>query len=190
MCRIGAKKQTSSWKSTQNKPRKRRTTNNLQWRSKSSSKITIWRIVSTTRKRSEYCEQTFGANSRITGSSEFIIRRQRISQSLHSEQFRGITRSYPTRGYSESRRNAWPRFCIAGYQMEYHGWLGEVWIKSVNKNILLSFEARSTLALTSKLSEERKFVIYSGASMHMLSTKDLSSEELETLRRSRPLTWW
>ena len=33
--------------------------------------------------------------------------------------------------------------------------------------------------------EEREFVIYSGASMHMLSRKDPSSGELETLRRSR-----
>ena len=33
--------------------------------------------------------------------------------------------------------------------------------------------------------EEREFVIDSGASMHMLSNKDLSSGELETLRRSR-----
>ena len=37
--------------------------------------------------------------------------------------------------------------------------------------------------------EERKFVVDSGASMYMLSKKDLSSEELDTLRRSRnPIT--
>ena len=37
--------------------------------------------------------------------------------------------------------------------------------------------------------EEREFVIDSGASVHMLSKKDLSSGELETLRRSRnPIT--
>ena len=50
------------------------------------------------------------------------------------------------------------------------------------------FEARATPAPTSKLPEEREFVIDSGASMHMLSKKDLSSEELETLRRSRTPT--
>ena len=43
--------------------------------------------------------------------------------------------------------------------------------------------------LTSKLPEERMFVIDSGASMHMLSKSDSSSDELDTLRRSRtPVT--
>ena len=37
--------------------------------------------------------------------------------------------------------------------------------------------------------EEREFEIDSGASMHMLSKKDLRSDELETLRRStNPIT--
>ena len=49
-------------------------------------------------------------------------------------------------------------------------------------------EARATPAPTSKFSEEREFVVDSGASVHMLSRKDLSSEELETLRRSRTTT--
>ena len=40
-------------------------------------------------------------------------------------------------------------------------------------------------APTSKSPEEREFVVDSAASMHMLSKKGLSSEELETLRRSR-----
>ena len=39
--------------------------------------------------------------------------------------------------------------------------------------------------LVSKNTEERMFVVDSGASMHMLSKKDLSSEEMDTLRRSR-----
>ena len=38
---------------------------------------------------------------------------------------------------------------------------------------------------TTKLPEEREVVVDSGASTHMLSQKDLSSDELETLRRSR-----
>ena len=42
-------------------------------------------------------------------------------------------------------------------------------------------EARAIPAPTSKKSEEREFVVDSGASMHMLSKMDLSSEELETL---------
>ena len=46
-------------------------------------------------------------------------------------------------------------------------------------------DARATPASTSKLLEEREFVVDSGASMHKLSKKDLSSDELETLRRSR-----
>ena len=39
--------------------------------------------------------------------------------------------------------------------------------------------------LKKKTQEERMFVIDSGASMHMLNKKDLSSDELDTLRRSR-----
>ena len=46
-------------------------------------------------------------------------------------------------------------------------------------------EARAMPVPTSKIPEEEKFVVDSGAPMHMLSKKDLSSEELETLRRSR-----
>ena len=39
--------------------------------------------------------------------------------------------------------------------------------------------------LVSKSTEERMFVVDSGASMHKLSKKDLSSDEMDTLRRSR-----
>ena len=42
--------------------------------------------------------------------------------------------------------------------------------------------------LVSKNTEERTFVVDSGASMHMLSRKDLSSDEMDTLRRSRTPT--
>ena len=45
-------------------------------------------------------------------------------------------------------------------------------------------EARAMPAPTSKNPEEREFVVDSGASMHMLSKKDLSSE-LDTLRKSK-----
>ena len=47
-----------------------------------------------------------------------------------------------------------------------------------------SVDARAMPAPTSKCPEEREFVVDSGASMHM-SKKDVRSEELETLRRSR-----
>ena len=46
-------------------------------------------------------------------------------------------------------------------------------------------EARATPAHTSKSLEERELVVDSRASMHMLSKKVLSSDEMETLRRSR-----
>ena len=39
--------------------------------------------------------------------------------------------------------------------------------------------------LVYKNTEERMFVVGSGASMHMLSKKDFSSDEMDTLRRSR-----
>ena len=39
--------------------------------------------------------------------------------------------------------------------------------------------------ITSKSSEEREFVVDSGASLHMMSKTDLSSEEMGTVKRSR-----
>ena len=42
--------------------------------------------------------------------------------------------------------------------------------------------------LVSRNTDERMFVVDSGASMHMLSKKDLSSDEMDTFRRSRNLT--
>ena len=42
--------------------------------------------------------------------------------------------------------------------------------------------------LVSKNTEERMFVVDSGASTHMLSKKDLSSDVMDTLRRSRTPT--
>ena len=49
-------------------------------------------------------------------------------------------------------------------------------------------EAKAMLAPTSTRPEEREFVVDSGASMHMMSKKELSSEEMDTLRRSRTPT--
>ena len=43
-------------------------------------------------------------------------------------------------------------------------------------------------AFTSKSLEERELVVDSGASTHMMSKKELSSDELDTLRRSRTPT--
>ena len=51
-------------------------------------------------------------------------------------------------------------------------------------------EARATPAPTSKSPDEREFAIDSGASMHMLSNRYLTSEEPETLRRSRNPLWY
>ena len=50
-------------------------------------------------------------------------------------------------------------------------------------NILLTFGKRCLPASTIK-PEEREFVVDSGASMHMISKKDLNSAELETLTKS------
>ena len=50
------------------------------------------------------------------------------------------------------------------------------------------FEIKAAPAHISKSPEEREFVVDSGASMHVLSKKELSSEEPETLRRSRTPT--
>ena len=61
--------------------------------------------------------------------------------------------------------------------------------KNVEKATFYSpIEIKATPALISKSPEEREIVVDSGAPMHMLSKRDLSSDELETLRRSRAPT--
>ena len=62
-------------------------------------------------------------------------------------------------------------------------------LQEVDKATLYSpIEAGATLAPTPRSPEERAFVVDSGASMHMTSKKVLSSDEMETLRRSRITT--
>ena len=49
-------------------------------------------------------------------------------------------------------------------------------------------EERGIPAATSLLPEDREFAVDSGARMHMLGKRDLSSDEKDTVRRSRPPT--
>ena len=59
-------------------------------------------------------------------------------------------------------------------------------LKNLDKATIYSpVEARAVPAPTSLLPEEREFVVNSGASVHMLSKKDLSSDEKDTVKRSR-----
>ena len=59
-------------------------------------------------------------------------------------------------------------------------------LKNPRTKLSLSpIEARVMPAPTSKRPEGREFIVESGASMHMMRTKDLSSHELDTLRKSR-----
>ena len=48
-------------------------------------------------------------------------------------------------------------------------------------------EVKAMPAPTSKRPEEREYAIHSGASMHMMSKKELSSVEMGTVKRSRNL---
>ena len=67
-----------------------------------------------------------------------------------------------------------------------HGiWLENFKLKAEDKATIYSPVEIKAPVLVSKNTEERMFVVDSGASMHMLSKKDLSSDELDTLRRSR-----
>ena len=50
---------------------------------------------------------------------------------------------------------------------------------------ILLWKIKASGASLRKNAEERMFVVESGASMHMLSKKDLNSDEMDTLRRSR-----
>ena len=59
-------------------------------------------------------------------------------------------------------------------------------LKNTDKaTLFFPIEARAMPAPTSKLPEDREFFVDSGASMHMLSTMDLISADMDTLRRSR-----
>ena len=71
---------------------------------------------------------------------------------------------------------------------ELHGTWRKVSFNSKNTNRATFYEpisARATPVPTSESPEEREFVAEPGASMHMLSKKDVSSKEMEALRRSR-----
>ena len=64
--------------------------------------------------------------------------------------------------------------------------LGEKCLQAQNKDKITFYslvEAKVPIFVSKSL-EERMFVVDSGASMHVLSKKDLSSAELDTLRRS------
>ena len=114
MLRTGNEEQTSSRKSTENKPWNGRMRKNLLRRDKSSQTIEEWRIVFTTRAGSYCCESVAGLDSGYTELGEFLVRYKRISWSWHSEQLWSIPRSQSTRDNSEFQRNAPPRFWREG----------------------------------------------------------------------------
>ena len=63
-------------------------------------------------------------------------------------------------------------------------------LKNSDKATLFSLiEEKVMPAPTSKSLEDQEFVVDSGASMHMMSKKDLNSDELDTLRKSRTPTY-
>ena len=74
---------------------------------------------------------------------------------------------------------------------EQHGTWREIFTSSKNSDKTTFYspiEIKATPAPISQLPEEREFVVDSGAAMQLLSKKNLSSDELETLRRCRNLT--
>ena len=81
-----------------------------------------------------------------------------------------------------------PRFERRAQDETLHQDAPAVFKNTDNATFYSPIETRATPAPTSKSPEERELVVDSGASMHMLSTKDLSSDEIETLRRSRNTT--
>ena len=58
-------------------------------------------------------------------------------------------------------------------------------LKADDKATFYSLLKIKALVLVSRNTEDGMFVVDSGASMHMQIKKDLSSDELDTLRRSR-----
>ena len=67
-----------------------------------------------------------------------------------------------------------------------HGiWREILKLKAEDKATFYSPVETKALVLVSKNTAERMFVVDSGASVHMLSKKDRTSDEMDTLRRSR-----
>ena len=69
-----------------------------------------------------------------------------------------------------------------------HGIWREICSSSKNKDKTACYSPTETKAAPVRVSrnpEDRMFVVDSGASMHMLNKIDLSSDEMDTLRRSR-----
>ena len=58
-------------------------------------------------------------------------------------------------------------------------------LRAEDKATFCSLVETKAAVLVSRNTEDRMFVFDSGASMHMLSKKDSSSDEMDTLRRSR-----
>ena len=58
-------------------------------------------------------------------------------------------------------------------------------LKAEDKATFYSLVTTKAPVLVSENTEERMFVVDSGASMHMLSKKDLSSDEMVAMWRSR-----
>ena len=64
-----------------------------------------------------------------------------------------------------------------------------IWRKlCASSRIHTPIEAKVMPAPTSTRPEEREFVVDSGASLHMMSKKELSSEEMDTVKKSRTPT--
>ena len=84
----------------------------------------------------------------------------------------------------DTRRNLAPRKMRPQSGMG----LGEIFLQAQKYDkptLYFPIKARAMPAPTSKTPEEREFVVDYGAPMHMMSEKDVSSDELDTLRRSR-----
>ena len=76
-----------------------------------------------------------------------------------------------------------PRLCISKFSAE-EVCPAESWANEIERFGGTRYKIKGTGASLPK-TEERMFVVDSGASMHMLSKKDLSSDAMDTLRRSR-----
>ena len=95
--------------------------------------------------------------------SEILARR-----SLRTEHLR---RPHDKKSTPAKQHGIWREKCISS--------------KAEDKATLYSPVKIKAPVLVSQNTEERMFVVYSGASMHMLSKKDLRSDEMDSLRRSR-----
>ena len=110
--------------------------------------------------------------------------REELSQSVH---LMSVVPCAPNSGKDHMRRPCIKNDAPAKQHGIWRNTCTSSRIRTKLRSVLL-LKVKAMPAPSSKRPEEREFVVDSGASVHKMSKKELSSDELDTLRRSRTST--